>query len=229
MVRRRKDQKLRLRNFWRQTWENRNRCSGQESQEIKWCWKRKRCLWPVERKRAVCSFRHESNDRAKPTPKAEPLSEPQSSKTRGRSVSRKRNRSQSEKFNRPPCKHLMKGTCTKLLCEYWHPPECQFYKRNRDVSSALSAHSRTGRLKNNQTKSRKRVKTKVQLLLWKVCNSWVVYHRTLSRQILQRFPLRQANIREKEGPSLGKIQGKIPHQQSPYAMKFEDRYLQERL
>ena len=56
-----------------------------------------------------------------------------------------------------------------------------------------------------------------------------MYHWTLSRQILQRFPLRQANIREKEGPSLGKIQGKIPHQQIPYAMKFEDRYLQERL
>ena len=36
-----------------------------------------------------CSFRHERNDRAKPTPKAEPPSVPQSSKTRGRSVSRK--------------------------------------------------------------------------------------------------------------------------------------------
>ena len=35
--------------------------------------------------------------------------------------------------------------------------------------------------------------------------------------------LRQANIREKEGLSLGKIQVKIPHQRSPYAMKFEDR------
>ena len=33
--------------------------------------------------------------------------------------------------------------------------------------------------------------------------------------------LRQANIREK-GPSLGKIQVKIPHQGSPYAMKFGD-------
>ena len=28
-VKRSMDQKLRLRNFWRQTWENRNRCSGQ--------------------------------------------------------------------------------------------------------------------------------------------------------------------------------------------------------
>ena len=38
-----------------------------------------------------------------------------------------------------------------------------------------------------------------------------------------RAALRQANIREKEGPSLGKIQVSIPHQRCPYAMKFEDR------
>ena len=78
-----------------------------------------------------CSFRHESNDRAKPTPKAEPPFDPQSLKTRGRSVSRRRNargRSQSVKFNRPPCKYFLKGTCTKSPYEYWHPPECQFYK-----------------------------------------------------------------------------------------------------
>ena len=34
--------------------------------------------------------------------------------------------------------------------------------------------------------------------------------------------LRQASIREKKGPSLGKIQVKAPHQRSPYVMKFED-------
>ena len=35
--------------------------------------------------------------------------------------------------------------------------------------------------------------------------------------------LRHASIRDKKGPSLGKIQVKNPHQRSPYAMKFEDR------
>ena len=49
-------------------------------------------------------------------------------------------------------------------------------------------------------------------------------YRTLSRQILRVLePIRrQANIREKEGPSLLKIQVKIPHQRRPY-VKFEDR------
>ena len=66
-------------------------------------------------------------------------------------------------------------------------PNVNSLKLNRDVSSAQSAHSRTGRLKNSQTKSPRWVMTKVQLLLWRLYDSWVVYHRTLSRQILQRF------------------------------------------
>ena len=66
-------------------------------------------------------------------------------------------------------------------------PVVNSIKLNRDVSSAQSAHSRTGRLKSNQTKSPKRVMTKVKLLLRIVCDSWVVYHRTPCRQNLQRF------------------------------------------
>ena len=119
-------------------------------------WKRKR-QWS---KGDQCSFQHESNDRAKPTPKAEPPSEPQSSKTRGRSVSRKRNargRSQSEKFNLPPW--VRKVLAPNRLVSIGILPSVSSLQRNRDVSSAQSAHSRTGRLKNNQTKSRKRVMT----------------------------------------------------------------------
>ena len=65
-------------------------------------------------------------------------------------------------------------------------PNVNSMSLNRVVNSAQIACFRSGRLKNNQTKSRRRMKAKVQLLLWKVCNSWVVYYRTLSRQILQR-------------------------------------------
>ena len=121
--------------LWRQTPENRNRSSGQESTGIVRRWRRKRYLLAVERngqcsKGDQCSFRQERNDRAqKPETKATTPSEP--SMTRGRSVSRKRSvrgRSQTEKFNRPPCKYFLKGTCTESPCEYWHPPACQFYK-----------------------------------------------------------------------------------------------------
>ena len=65
-----------------------------------------------------------SHDREKPTPKTAPSSEQPT--PRGRSASRKRNlrgRSPSGKFKRQPCRDFLKGTCTKLPCEYWHPPE----------------------------------------------------------------------------------------------------------
>ena len=39
--------------------------------------------------------------------------------------------------------------------------------------------------------------------------------------------LRHASIREKKGPSLGKINVKVSHQRSPYAVKFEDRSHEE--
>ena len=75
-----------------------------------------------------------------------------------------------------------------------------------------------------------------------MCDSWVAYCRTRSRRNLHRFytraqkswdqfdeygftraTLRHANIRENKGPPLNKIQVKLPHHRSPYAMKFEDR------
>ena len=242
--------------LWRQAREKWNRSSGQESKGLKWRWKKEEVFVTSEKKKGQvskgdqCSFSHECNDRAKPTPKTEPPSQPQSSKTRGRSVSRKRSvrgRSQSEKFNRPPCKDFLKGTCTKSPCEYWHPPECQFYKTESGCKFGAECSFPLRKFEEQPNKRpKKRMQAKVQLLLWKVYDSWVVYHRTLGRQILQRFlgraervlepirrvrftraALRQANVRENRGPSLGKIQVKNPHRRSPYAMKFEDRSQEE--
>ena len=51
--------------------------------------------------------------------------------SRGRSVSRKRSirgKSNHGAILRQPCRYYLKGTCTRSPCEYWHPPECQFYK-----------------------------------------------------------------------------------------------------
>ena len=76
-----------------------------------------------------CSFRHDGDERAKPTPKAAPTSEPPTQ--RGRSASRIKNlggRSPFGKFDRQPCKNFLKGICTESPCDYWHPPECQFYE-----------------------------------------------------------------------------------------------------
>ena len=37
-----------------------------------------------------------------------------------------RGRSPSGRSNRQPCKNFLKGTCTKLPCDNWYFPECQF-------------------------------------------------------------------------------------------------------
>ena len=50
---------------------------------------------------------------------------------------------------------------------------------------------------------------------------------TIQRVRSTKSTLRQASIREKKGPSFGKIQVKIPHQRSPHSMKFEDRSHEE--
>ena len=71
-----------------------------------------------------CSFRHDSHERVKPTPKTAPSSEPPT--PTGRSASRKRNfrgRSPSEKTNRQPYRDFIKCTCSELFCANWHPPD----------------------------------------------------------------------------------------------------------
>ena len=48
----------------------------------------------------------------------------------------------------------------------------------------------------------------------------------IQRVRFTKYTQRYASIREKKGPSLGK-HVKVPHQRSPYAMKFEDRSHEE--
>ena len=124
MVKRSTDQKLRLRNF-----DGRNErietgavvTSRRGSRGIK---RRQRvcCQWQAKEQCSrgdKCSFRHDGNERAKPTPKTAPFPEPPT--PRGRSAKRKRNlsgRSSSGKTNRLPCRDLLKGICTKLLGDY---------------------------------------------------------------------------------------------------------------
>ena len=79
--------------------------------------------------REETSVVHDEDKRAKPTPKSAPPSEPPTQ--RCRSASRKKNlrgRSPSGRFARQPCRDFLKGICTKSPCDYWHPPESQFYK-----------------------------------------------------------------------------------------------------
>ena len=135
MVKRRKDQKLRFPNFDARhgrietgaVVKNRKGMSGVEGGKgICHQWKEKdQCS-----KGDQCSFRHESKDHAqKADHKAATPSKP--SMSRGRSVSKKRSiqgRSKHGATLQQQCRYYLKSTCTRSPCEYWHPPECQFYK-----------------------------------------------------------------------------------------------------
>ena len=118
-----------MRNFDARARGNSNRSSNQESTGIEWrtCHQRKekdQCLNGDQ-----CSFWHESNDRAqKLDHTAATPSEP--SMSRGRSVSKKRciqGKSNHGAILRQLCRYYLRGACTRWPCEYWHPPECQFY------------------------------------------------------------------------------------------------------
>ena len=236
--------------FWHQKWENWKRCS------VTSC----RGLRGIERRQGVCnqwkgkgqcsrgdqcSFRHDSDERAKSTPKTAPSSEPPTQ--RGVSSSRKRNLrgwSPSGKINRQPCRDFLKGTCTKLPCDYWHPSECQFYKSESGCKFGNKCSFPHRKVAEQPKKSR--------TLWWQKSSVFCERRATVglciagqppkSSTILRsgskvlgpirrvrftRATLRHANILENKGPSLKKIKVKVSHQRSPSAMKFEDRSQEE--
>ena len=104
-----------------------------------------------------CSFRNDTQDRAQnPEHTTATLSEP--TVLRGRSVSRKRSirgKSNHGSILRQPCRYYLKGTCTRTLCEHWHPPECEFSKAKTGCKSGdtcLFPHYKVDRKPNKRPK-----------------------------------------------------------------------------
>ena len=164
MVKRSIDQKLRLRNFERLTRENWNRSSGGESKGLKWRWKRKRYMLSVERKRpvfervtnAVSGMRvtivRKNQNTMPPHLASQPYHEVEVA-SKKRSI---RGNSNHGAILGQPCRYYLKGTCSRSLCEYWHPPSVNFTKQKRTAKPGISVCSRIIRLMNNQTKEPKK-------------------------------------------------------------------------
>ena len=184
--------------------------------------------------RGDCNFRHDSDESAKSTPKTTPSSEPPTQ--RGRSASRKKNlksRSPSAKINRQLCKGFLKGICTKLPCDSWHPPECQFHKSESGCKFGNKCSFPHRNVEEQPNKKPKEGGDKNAVAILKdVRQLGCVFQDTeppesssilrkgtkilgpIRRVQFTRSAQRHADIRENKGPSLGKIQVKIPHQQS---------------
>ena len=131
MVKRRKDQKLRLRNFdarhgrietGAEIKNRKQKCGVEGGKGICYQWKEKgQCSQGDQ-----CSFWHESNDSAQNTlpPRLPRQLLHEAEVCRGREVS------EAEVTMGPFFESradYLKGTCTPTSCEYWHPPECQFF------------------------------------------------------------------------------------------------------
>ena len=236
--------------FWRQKRENWERGGGYESQGNRWYWKRTRSLLTVESKRTVFESRPMQSParqwwackkKKKHQKPLHPLSHQHKEVEVRREKRTFRGRSPSGKSNRQPCRNFLKGTCTECLVTIGILPSVNFISQNRGVNSAISARFRTERLRNNRMKSRRRVVTEMQCLLWKMYGSWVACCRVQSRWNLHRFygrvhkswdqfdeydsqKLRSVMLTsEKTQVHRWQKKVKLPHQRSPYALKFEDR------
>ena len=169
MVKRSTDQKLRLRNF--DAWKRKNwdRCSGYESQEIQWHWKRKGNLLSVESKKV--SARRETNAvsgtrvtvvrnrHRKPLHRL-------SHQHQEVEVRREKGASEAEASLGRPIDSRAK-TSWKVLAliyvgDYWHPPECQFYKYETGRKFGAECSFPHWKVEEPPNKGRRRVVTKVQ-------------------------------------------------------------------
>ena len=150
-------------------------------------------------------------------------------------------RSPSGKFDRQPCTDYLKGTCTKSLCDYWHLPECQLQKSESGCKFGDKCSFAYRQLDGQRSKKPKKDGDKSAVAMLKDARQLVCLFQDTElpescpisrknpkvlgsiRQVrFTKATQRHANIRENRGPSLRTIQVKVPHQSSPYALKFED-------
>ena len=142
---------------------------------------------------------------------------------------------------RRPCRYHLKGTGTRSPCEYWHPPECQFYKNESGCKAGgkcLFPHHKVDEQPNKKPKKdhyshkrresdHKNAVATVKIVLQLGCVSQdsdaLVSQRgkqprgnpmqkvlgSIRKVRFTQSTPRQASIREKKGPSLGKYKSKI--------------------
>ena len=174
-----------------------------------------------------CSFRHETQDRAqKPEhTAATPYHEVEVSKKR--SVGGTRN---PGAILRQPCKIFSKGTEPDLK------PISVCFRITGWINNQIKSRKKSNIPKRRESHDKNAValvKSVSQLGCISQDSDSLVSQGGKSRKNRCRLydslsqKLRHASVREKKGPSLGKINVRAPHKRSPHAMKFEDRSHEE--
>ena len=193
-----------------------------------------------------CSYRHDTNERAKSTqPNPSPSSSTQQKVKNASRTRSPRSRSPSVKMARLPCKDYLKGTCTNPFCEKWHLPECLFYKSENGCRFGEKCSYANRQVDEQPGKKFKKNGDKIAVAILKNTRQLGCVFQDMeppkSSSILRkssnmRKPIRyvkftkavvrHADIRD-QNPSLGMICPGDPHQRNPNAPKFEDRSQEE--
>ena len=192
-----------------------------------------------------CSFRHDTNKRAKWTqPNLSPRSSTQQSVRNASRTRSPRGKSPSGRMSRLPCKDYLKGTCTNSFCENGILQNASSTSRRRDADlgeKCSYAHRQVDeqpnkRFQKNGDKSA--VAMKITRQLGCVCqdmeppkSSSILRKSSKIRKPIRcvkftRAVVRHVDIRD-QNPSLGMICSGDPHQRDPNAPKFEDRSQEE--
>ena len=75
-----------------------------------------------------------------------------------------RRESRSGKKGQKACRSVLKGKCTNLSCDNWHPPYVKITYLNRDANSATNVCFDTLRPMGSQVKSRREVVGRISCL-----------------------------------------------------------------
>ena len=264
MVKRCIRQKLRLLNFDARPGrnesgavvKNRNGNIGVEGEKsICYRWKEKRPAFP--RRPLHFSPRYPRSCAKKTEHTTATPSEPTLS--RGRSVSRKRSirgKSNHGSILRQLCRYYLKGTCTRTLCEYWHPPECQFCKTETGCKSGdtcLFPHCKADEQPKAEERLLPKKKRKWRQRRCGCCEKRITIGLCIKRLGFTRFSgnqrvsvkldaeslernskssIHQVHATSREYPGqertiAWKNTSQNHHQRSPYATKFQDRSKEE--
>ena len=168
-----------------------------------------------------CSFWHDENKRAKPTPKSAPLNH----QNQEVEVRRERASEAGLRLGSPidsHAKNFLKSTCTKFPCDYWHHSECQFYKSESGCKFCDKCSFAHRQVEDQSSKKRENDGDKGAVAILKDARQLGCVFQDIqppeSSSIFRKSPkvlgpirrvqfskaaLRHTNIRKSKGPSLG--------------------------
>ena len=137
---------------------------------------------------------------------------------------------------------IFRTPCTRN-CEFWHPPECQFYQNETGCEvedKCLFPHYKGATSPKRKETDDKNVVVTIGVWFARFGSTGFLEVESLGETRCKKFwhqfegydlpsptPTPQASVGEKKGLSLGKTNVKVPHQRSPYAVKFVDRFHEE--